>query len=181
MAMLRFSMRFRFIIVGASIGSLFTIPMLAKEAGFGFLPLNDDAQFEVYVETKPARRFNQSAVIVERAAREMRALPNVKYTLTTIGDGNQQQANVGRVYVRLTDPDQRLEQSQSQLIELVVRRCTASSPTTSWSPSCRSPDFSAGAKSQQVQYVISGPDLAQLEVYARKTRPSWPRSRARWT
>ena len=168
MAMLRFSMRFRFIIVGISIGSLFTIPMLAKEAGFGFLPLNDDAQFEVYVETKTGTSLDQTAVIVERAAREMRALPNVKYTLTTIGDGNQQQANVGRVYVRLTDPDQRLEQSQSQLIELGRQALHGKFPDDVVVAVMPVADFSAGAKSQQVQYVISGPDLAQLEVYARK-------------
>lgn len=170
MAMLRFSMRFRFVIVAISIGSLFTIPMLAKKAGFGFLPLNDDAQFEVYVETKTGTSLDQTAVIVERAAREMRALPNVKYTLTTIGDGNQQQSNVGRVYVRLTDPDQRLEQPQSQLIELGRQALHGKFPDDVVVAVMPVADFSAGAKQQQVQYVISGPDLAQLEVYARKVQ-----------
>lgn len=168
MAMLRFSMRFRFVIVALSVGSLFTLPMLAQEAGAGFLPLSDDAQFEVYVETKTGTSLDQTAVVAERAAREMRALPHVQYTLTTIGDGSQQQSNVAKVYVRLSDPDTRLDASQQTLIERGRHALAGKFPDDVVIAVLPVADISAGAKSQQVQYVISGPDLTQLESYARR-------------
>ncbi len=168
MAMLRFSIRFRFIIVALSVGSLFTLPMLAKEAGAGFLPLNDDAQFEVYVEAKTGTSLDQTSVIAERAAREMRALEHVQYTLTTIGDGNQKQSNVAKVYVRLSDPNMRLDASQQTIIERGRQALVGKFPEDIVIAVLPVADISAGAKSQQVQYVVSGPELTQLESYARK-------------
>jgi len=167
MAMLRFSMRFRFVIVILTVGSLFTVPMLAEKAGFGFLPLNDDAQFELYVETKTGTSLDQTAVIAERAAREIRGMDHVLYTLTTIGDGNLQQTNVARVYVRLSDPDERLGTSQQNLIDAGRQLLVGKFPDDVTVAVLQVADFSAGAKSQQVQYVISGPELSQLETSAK--------------
>ncbi|MCB9734107.1 MAG: efflux RND transporter permease subunit [Deltaproteobacteria bacterium] len=167
MVLLRFSLRFRFVIVLASVGALMTVPMLAQKSGFGFLPLNDDAQFEVTVEAPTGTSLDQTAIYAERAAREMRALPNVLYTLTTIGDGGQQQENVAKIYVRLTDPETRLDMSQSALIDRGREALVGRLPEGVTVAVLPVADFSAGAKQQQVQYVISGPDLAQLEKHAR--------------
>lgn len=168
MAMLRFSMRFRFVIVLVSVGSLMAVGPLAQKAGFGFLPLNDDAQFELYVEAKTGTSLDQTSILSERAARLVRTLPHVKYTLTTIGDGNQQQSNVAKVYVRLDDPDQRPGTSQSDLIETARKSLENQLGEDVVVAVLPVADISAGSKNLQVQFVLSGPDLDQLETYARR-------------
>jgi len=168
LALLRFAMRFRFVIVLLAVGALATVPMLASRTGFGFMPLNDDAQFEVYVETQTGTSLDQTALIAERAARVIRTLPHVEYTLTTLGDGAQQQVNVAKVYVRLSDPETRPAYSQSTLIDLgrdALEGKFSDDVTLAVLPVA---DLSAGAKSQQVQYVVSGPDLEQIERYSRR-------------
>jgi hydrophobe/amphiphile efflux-1 (HAE1) family protein len=165
MAMLRFAMRQRWLIVLACVGALATVPSLGKQAGFGFMPINDDAHFEIYVEAPNDTTIEGTALISERIARATREIPGVTYTLTTIGDNMQQQANVARIYVRLVDPvarslsqDQLMEQTREHLAEVMPEGVSASVQAVS--------DFGAGAKTQAVQFALSGPDLDQLQAYA---------------
>lgn len=166
MAMLRFSMRFRFVIVLACVGALMAVGPLAKRAGFAFLPDNEDAQFEIYLQAPSGTTLDQTAIYAERAASIVREMKNVKYTLTTIGDGAQQQQNIAKTYARMTDPKDRPDQSQSKAIDEARRLLEGKFPADVEVAVNQVADFSAGAKTQAVQYTISGPDIAQLEIYA---------------
>ncbi len=165
MAMLRFSLRQRWLIVLACLAALATVPMLGKAAGFGFLPINDDAHFEIYVETPSDTTIDATALIAERIARQARELPGVAYTLTTIGDNSQQQDNVARIYVRLVDPEQRSE-SQDLLMERQREAIDGTLPEGVLASVQTVADFGSGGQTQGVQFAMSGPDLAQLEDYA---------------
>ena len=53
---------------------------LGKKAGFGFLPDNDEAHFEIYIKTKEGTGLDATTVIAERLARATRAVPEVTHT-----------------------------------------------------------------------------------------------------
>ncbi|MFV8749586.1 efflux RND transporter permease subunit [Nannocystaceae bacterium ST9] len=166
LAILRFAMRQRWLIVLACLAALAAVPPLGKAAGFGFMPVNDDAHFEIYVEAPSDTTIDATALIAERIAREARSLPGVAYTLTTIGDNTQQQDNVARIYVRLVDPEQR-SQSQDTLMEMQREQIAGALPEGVLAAVQVVSDFGAGGQTQLVQFALSGPDLDRLEGYAR--------------
>jgi HAE1 family hydrophobic/amphiphilic exporter-1 len=164
MAMLRFSLRRRWVIVALSVASLAAIPTLAARAGGGFLPANDEAQFEIYVEAPAGTSLDATGVTAERIARRTRTLPGVAYTLTTIGDGGQKQRNVARIYVRLSDPADRAQSQDAVMAS--ARDALGALPAGTSATVQAVDDFGSGAKNAKIQYVLTGPDLAQLEAYA---------------
>src|SRR3954462_7677884 len=101
---LAFCLRHRWVVLVAVVSSCATTIPMCKKVGGDFLPPNDEAQFEIYLQTPEGTTLEASTVIGERLARKARELPEVESTLVTIADGDQRQSNVGRIYVHLTPP-----------------------------------------------------------------------------
>jgi hydrophobe/amphiphile efflux-1 (HAE1) family protein len=165
MAMLRFSLRRRWVIVVACLAALATTPTLAKMAGFGFLPDNDEAHFEIFVEAPQGTSLDNTSVIAERIARETRAMPGVTHTLITIGDDDQERAYIAKIYVRLAHPHDRA-MTQNEIMDEVRTKVLPHVPAAITVSVQTVPDISmGGGKNAAVQYSLSGPDLDQLEAY----------------
>src|SRR5215470_9477054 len=97
---LAFCLRHRWVVLVAVVSScVTTVPML-KKVGGDFLPPNDEAQFEIYLQT-----LEGTTLIAQRIARKAHELPEVEHALVSVADSDQRQANVGRVYVHLTPPE----------------------------------------------------------------------------
>ena len=166
--MLAWSLRHRWVIVLACIGSCASLAVTAPKVGGGFLPANDEAQFEIYVRTPENSTLEYTSVYTERLARETRKFAEVESTLVTIADSDQRQPNVGRVYVRLVDPGDRAR-SQDEVMDDVRRTILDPPPTDGTSVAVQLVnDFSVGGQNAVVAFVISGPDLEKLEGYGRK-------------
>ncbi|MFT3699461.1 MAG: efflux RND transporter permease subunit [Kofleriaceae bacterium] len=168
---LAFCLRHRWV-VGLAIVATFgiTIPMCGKLGG-DFLPVNDEAQFEIYLQTPEGTTLEASTLIGERIARKVRELPEVDSTLVTVANGDQRQSNVGSIYVHMTDPDKR-KRNQNAVMQDV--RQNVLDPTKGIVPVgvrvAAQPvnDFSLGGQNAMVSYVISGPDLDKLEKYGKQ-------------
>ena len=167
LALLRFSMRQRWLIVLACIGAMMTVAPLGKIAGFGFMTVNDDAHFELYIEAPSDTTLDQTALIAERIARQARELEGVAYTLTTIGDNTQQQDNVARVYVRLVNPEDRVA-SQELLMDAERKQVAGTLPEGVTVAVQAVSDFGAGGQTQLIQFALSGPDLDLLQGFAER-------------
>jgi hydrophobe/amphiphile efflux-1 (HAE1) family protein len=163
---LAFCLRRRWV-VGVAIVASFavTFPMCAKVGG-DFLPPNDEAQFEVYLQTPESTTLEATALIGERLARKIRALPEVESTLVSVADSDQRQANVGLVYVRLYDPRERTR-NQNDVMAQVRSEILNDVPTGTRVAAQPVNDFSVGGQNANVSYVISGPDLDKLEQYGK--------------
>ena len=163
---LAFCLRHRWL-VGVAILAAFAVTMpLAKKVGGDFLPPNDEAQFEIYLQTPENMTLEATTLIAERLARKARALPEVEYTLVSVADSDQRQPNVGHIYVHLYDPETR---TRSQLLVMAdVRKAVLmkdnypDGTTVAVQPVN---DFSIGTQNANISYVISGPDLDKLERY----------------
>ena len=105
MRLLGWVMRHRWVVVVASVATLVATVPLMGVVKKGFLPDSDEAHFEINVRAAEGTSLEATGIIAERIAREVRKLPGVAFTLTTVGDNAQRAPNVANVYVKLTDPD----------------------------------------------------------------------------
>ena len=164
---LAFCLRHRWI-VGLAIVATFaaTVPM-CKKLGGDFLPANDEAQFEIYIQAPQSTSLRNTTLIGERIARAVRDIPEVDSTLVTVAGDDQRQANVGSIYVHMVDPDKRTR-SQNDVMQEVRKDILPNVPD-GWRVAAQPVnDFSLGGQNAMVSYVISGPDLDKLEHFGKQ-------------
>ena len=164
---LAFCLRHRWV-VGVAILLVFvaTVPM-CKKVGGDFLPPNDEAQFEIYVQATEGTTLEATTLIAERLARKTREIPEVDSTLVSIADSDQRQANIGHVYIHLTNPQDRAR-SQDEIMAQVRKDVLPFAPAGTRVAAQLISDFSLGGQQNAtVAYVIGGPDLAKLEKYGK--------------
>ena len=165
-AILTFVMRRRWIVVLASCVTLGSCIPLVQIAPKGFLPRSDEAQFDVVVRAPEGTSLSATNLIGERIARQIRVLPGVESTLTTVGDDAANTQNVARIYVRLIDPTLR-KASQDEMMNTVRQEVTSrQSADLRITVSEVSAFGGSGFSSAKVQYTLAGPDLKQLEKYS---------------
>jgi HAE1 family hydrophobic/amphiphilic exporter-1 len=162
---LEWVMRNRWSVVLLSIVALASIGPLGARIPKGFQPENDLAEFEVNVRAPEGTSLQQTRLIADGIAREVRDLPYVTHTLMSIGNDNQQTQNRASIYVRLNDPTKR-PLSQAQMMERVRRDIVAHQPKNLRIDVSISNAINTGNSSAPVQYSITGPDLEELAKYA---------------
>jgi len=163
MAILRWVMRRRWVVVLACAASLGTCVPLAKTIPFSFLPENDEAQFNVSVRAPEGTSVTETRLIAERIALQIRAVSGVSHTLMTIGDTAAATPNLATIYVRLTDPSRR-ERSQAQIMDRMRTDVLARQAKELKVSASVVSDF--GASTGAVQYTITGPDLGKLAAFS---------------
>jgi HAE1 family hydrophobic/amphiphilic exporter-1 len=169
---LAWAMAHRKIMVTISVLVIFSIVPLFKVVGKSFTPVDDRSEYLVSIRTAEGTSLAATTNVMERIARDIRAMPHVMATLTTVGGGTDRATNAGTIYVKLTPKDQRRESQQDMMIKTrdVFKNYPSDLRTSvgvqSWSGT------------GDVQYAISGPDLDKLSQYSQqllarlKTLPS---------
>jgi hydrophobic/amphiphilic exporter-1 (mainly G- bacteria), HAE1 family len=140
---------------------------LAKTANKGFLPVNDEARFQVQVRAPEGTSLDETRLTAERIARQLRGYPEVKLTVTTVSDDSAKTHNLATVYVLLTDPDQRTA-TQNDLMDRTRREVVARQSGDLRITVGEVPMFGGGGFSTaRTQYTVRGPDLVKLEEIAK--------------
>jgi hydrophobe/amphiphile efflux-1 (HAE1) family protein len=166
MGVLAFVMRRRWIVVLASGLTLGSCVPLAGVANKGFLPVTDEARFQVQVRAPEGTSLEETRIVGERIARTIRDNPNVALTSTTVADDNTQTRNLATIYVGLIDPLSR-SVSQNQMMDWVRREIIAKQSANLRMSVSEVPLFGGGGFStQRNQYSVRGPDLRKLEQIA---------------
>jgi len=156
----------RWIVVGLCVLALVSIPVVAKTLPGGFLPKNDEAQFQIDVRATEGTSLASTILAAERMAREVRQWPEVMGTVVTIGDNFQKTANLAQVFVRLSPPDQR-KLSQDELQQRARAEILPNQPKDYRISVSQVPAFGGGTfSSATVQYTLMGPDLVKLTTYS---------------
>ncbi len=167
MVVLRFVMRHRWLVVIAALLSLGSLPITGYFAKKGFLPIDDQAQFEVSVRAPEGMSVAATALHGERVARAVRdQLPGVIGTLVTIGDDDQGNDNVARVFVRLSDPTERVASQEELKNDVRTNIFPKLDPTLRLSVNDVAAFGGTGQSTARVQYNITGPDLERLGTTA---------------
>ncbi|EYF06395.1 Acriflavin resistance protein [Chondromyces apiculatus DSM 436] len=160
-------MQHRWVMVIACAVTLGSIVPIAKALPSGFLPPDDQAQFEVSLRAPEGTSLTATRLIIERIADDIHRLPGVKSTLVTVGEG-ERALNVAKVYVMLVDPTERAE-DQFALMQRVRTEILVKQPPELRLTAGEVQAISVGGASQaSIQMALTGPDLDQLSVYAKR-------------
>ena len=162
--MLDWSMAHRAVVAGFAVLVLLSSVPLFMLANKNFLPFDDQGEFEVNVRAPEGTSLESTEIATNRIASALRErLPEVDYTLVTVGGDQSGTRNLATVYVRLTALDKR-ERDQFKVMD-EVRTDILPSMTANMRTSVQQVATIGGGGSQNadVQFLINGPDLKELE------------------
>src|SRR5712691_11161047 len=167
--MLTWSMAHRWVIVVACAIVIVSIVPLFMLVGKNFLPVDDQSQFEVNVRAPEGYTLAATSALAEHIAEDVRKLPGVTDTLTTIGAGQQQQVNVASVYVKLAPIEARKETQERLMLKArseVLGKYLQQYPNQLRTSVNQVAAISGGGnRNADIQYVIGGPNLDKLAKY----------------
>ncbi|MFN2530355.1 MAG: efflux RND transporter permease subunit [Pyrinomonadaceae bacterium] len=169
-SMLSWSMAHRWLVVLACLFVIVSIVPLFMFVGKNFLPVDDQAQFEVNVRAPEGYTLAATSAVAERLATDLRKLSGVTDTLTTIGGGQQEQVNVASIYVKLTPIEERSVSQQTLMLRArseILGNYLKQHPNELRTSVQQVAAISGGGfRNADIQYVIGGPDLAKLTEYS---------------
>ena len=168
--LLTWSMAHRWLIVTACLVVIISIVPLFMFVGKNFLPVDDQSQFEINVRAPEGSTLAATSSLAERISADLRKLPGVTDTLTTIGGGAQEQVNVASIYVKLQPLEER-SVSQSELMvrarsEILAKYLKEFPGQLRTSVQQVAAISGGGFRNADIQYVIGGPDLEKLTKYS---------------
>jgi len=168
--LLTWSMGHRWVVVLACFFVIVSIVPLFMFVGKNFLPVDDQAQFEITVRAPEGSTLTATSTLAERIGTDLRKLPGVTDTLTTIGGGQQEQVNVASIYVKLTPIEERrvtqqqlMTQARSEVLTNYIKQYQGQLRTSVQQVAAIS---GGGFRNADIQYVIGGPDLTKLTQYS---------------
>src|SRR5687767_11333418 len=168
--LLTWSMQHRWAIVLACVMVIISIVPLFMFVGKNFLPVDDQAQFEINVRAPEGFSLPATSTLAERIAGDLRSLPGVTDTLTTIGGGQQEQVNVASIYVKLKpiserslSQDQLMARARSEILKKYQEQYPNQLRTSVQQVSAIS---GGGFRNADIQFVLGGPDLQKLTRYS---------------
>jgi HAE1 family hydrophobic/amphiphilic exporter-1 len=161
---LEWAMAHRAIVAGLAVLVLFSSVPLFMAANKNFMPNDDQSEFEINLRAPEGTSLEGTEVITNRVASAVRErAPEVAYTLVTIGGDPSQTRNLGNIYVRLKAIEER-RRDQYEIMSFIREKILppiAGGLRTSVQPIAVI--GGGGAQGADVQFLINGPDLKELE------------------
>ena len=167
--MLKWSMAHRWAIVGLSVLVIISTLPLFMFVGKNFLPVDDQAQFEINARLPEGSTLSVTAALSERMAADVRKLPGVTDTLVTIGVGAQQIVNVANIYIKMSPIEERSVSQQELMLRArseIVGKYLKEMPQLRTSVNPVAAISGGGQRNADINFVVSGPDLDKLTKYS---------------
>lgn len=156
----------RVFVLAACFAALAAIPIVGAVVPKNFLPEDDESQFQISVRAPEGYSLTSTQQLGDSIARATMNLPDVAYTITTIGDNAQQTENLASVFVKLKEVKDRKDSYTQQDITQMVRTKVLpqfGSLRTSAGPVQA---ISTGAPAATVVYSLAGRELDKLTLYS---------------
>ena len=169
--MLRWAMAHRLLIVGVCVAVVASLVPLFRMSGVNFTPDEDESRFQVSVRLPVGSSLGATQSLLERMAREIRALPGVSDTLAIGGFGGgggaQGAPNSGQLTVRLRPIEQR-ELSQQQIVAMTRKLVQPYRKSATIGVQGSGGLAVISGRGAAIQYTLAGPDLKRLDEYTTK-------------
>ena len=190
LGLLTVSLRHRWLVVVLMVATLFSSVVLMKFVRGAFLPEDDQSEFLVSIKTPEGTSIEATEVLVQRIARDVRRLNGVRYTIGSVGEGEQHDPTNGSIYVKLlTIAERRF--GQLEAMDLVRReilpkyqeefqrekqadaaKAAAAERSAVLEKRLKlsvtpAPVFSGGGMAAaDIQFMIGGPEISKLQKYS---------------
>ncbi len=160
---LRWSLHHRWVVVLACIAVFISIVPLMAMVNKGFLPDDDQSQFVVSARTVEGTSLQATGDQLERIATQIRALPDVRFTVVTVGSGSDGSVNSGDILVQMNEiKDRKSRATQFTLMQRVRDEIVPRYPKNVRITVSSTSAIGGGAAQAAVQYIVSGPNLDKL-------------------
>ncbi len=165
--LLQWAMRHRptvWLLCGALIVS--SLPLL-QVAGKNFIPDDDESQFGIQVRMPEGVSLEGCRALLERIAADAGQLPEVAMVLVRVGSDQQQTSNLGTVFVKMKEIEERADRKVTQQTNMARARREILPRYTGHGRrlSVRKQDAFGGGQAE-IQIAVSGPDLAKLSEFS---------------
>ncbi|MEO7084091.1 MAG: efflux RND transporter permease subunit, partial [Gemmatimonadaceae bacterium] len=161
-ALIGWALDHRWTMVALAVVSFFgAIALQVTIGGFGFVPVSDNSELNIAIETPPGSSLDYTTLKAEEIARLIRERKEVQYTYTTVGSGSGSgEVDNAAIYVRLT-PKKDRSLSQDELGQIIRGQMRAIGGATAYT-------FASGfgGAQKQLQLQLQGPDQTVLNQYA---------------
>ncbi len=167
-ALIKWSLNHRWVIVAVCFAVLFVTPSVLQKVPKNFLPDDDQSQFQVIVRAPEGTSLVSTRALGDRIAADIRKLPDVKYTVDTIGDNAQQTENLATIFVQMVDATKRTDgYTQDDVMQMVRTKVMPQfgNLRTNVGPIAA---ISTGAPSFVITESLNGPSLTKLAEYSQK-------------
>ncbi|MEO6486766.1 MAG: efflux RND transporter permease subunit, partial [Thermoanaerobaculia bacterium] len=131
-----------------------------------FLPYDDEGQFAISVRAPEGASVASTLTIAESIATRARTLKGITTTVVTIGDDPQQTQNLATVYVKLGDATKR--DDQYKIMDRVRTEVLPPYKRLNLRTQVAPVNEFGGGTDAEVMFWLGGPDLVQLDKYARQ-------------
>ena len=161
--LVRWALRHRWIVVVACIALFFSIIPLGIRVNKGFLPNDDQSQFITTVRAPEGTSLQATGSLIEGIAEKIRKLPDVRFTVVTIGSDAQSTKNKGDILVQMKEiKDRKSQETEFTLMQRVRSEIAAAYPKDIRITVATPSTIGGGAAQSDIQYIVSGPDLDKL-------------------
>jgi HAE1 family hydrophobic/amphiphilic exporter-1 len=152
----------RGIVVGLALVLLVASCGAASLVPSEFIPQQDEGKFIVRVETPAGSTLEHTRKICARVEQELATVPGIELVSTSIGGGVDEKVNLGELFVRLTDADERPLDQMAMMARF--RKRMEGFPGALVTAS-RATEMS-GFRDEPIQFAIRGTDLPAMEKAA---------------
>jgi HAE1 family hydrophobic/amphiphilic exporter-1 len=163
--MLDWSMAHRWAIVVMMIVVFFSTVPLFMIVDKNFLPYDDEGQFSITVRAPEGASVQSTQRIAESIAARTRQLDGVTNTVVTIGDDPQKTLNLSSIYVKLGPAAER--DNQYVIMDRVRTDVLPHYQRLNLRTQVAPVNEFGGGTDAEVMFWIGGPDLNQLDKYAK--------------
>ena len=167
--LLEWSMAHRAIVAGVAALVLVSSVPLFMVANKNFMPQDDQAEFEVNLRAPEGTSLEATEVITNRVASAVRErIPEVAYTLVTVGGDPAKTRNLATIYVRLKPIEDRQRDQFTVMDEIRSKILPAMASNLRTSVQEVAVIGGGGAQNATIQFTINGPDLNKLEAISKQ-------------
>ena len=166
--MLEWSMAHRWVIATLAVLVLFSSVPIFRIVNVNFTPQDDQSEFDVSLRAPEGTSLEATEVLSNRVASAIRELPEVVYTMVTVAGDSAGTLNTANIYVRLKPINER-ERDQFVLMDEVRNNILPKVSPEGVKTGLQAPGIAggggggAGQGQGDVQFVMQGPSLAELE------------------
>lgn len=168
--LLRFSLRFKFIIVILTVATIVSTAPIWMMTGFSLIPRDDQSEFEVVIQAPEGYTLDRTRELTLEIERRLKELRGVRFVFTTIGStgavsasDNEGDVTTASIYVRMVELHER--DFKQFDVQNEARAIMEDYPDLRVSVNDVSA-FQGGRRSQTFQVNLAGPELEKLADYS---------------
>jgi HAE1 family hydrophobic/amphiphilic exporter-1 len=168
MAMLRWSMRHRWVIVCLVIGIFVSTPWIGKHVRTNMMAQDDRGEFEINIKTPPGYALAQTDAVAREIEDEIRPLPGVDHLLSLVGSTVGESVTRASIVVKLQAYERRTISQQD--IMALAREKVKAFKQLRVSVDNILPLSGGGVQNVDIAYNVRGPDLHVLQDITEKLK-----------